>query len=335
MYVFILFFPLVLCGEVLWKAELKEPFFFSVSFSSENLILGQTLQVKIESLFPANYQIKSYEIIEDLLWSANPLSPFWELRDSSIDQTNSQTTIHLSVIPLVEGKLPLALSKMTFYSNENEKNLSVSTPLFYFDISLPIHIKIPQFAPLIPLEPEFPLFVSIENETKWMNGPEALEQSEKEMKKELYAHTFPWSYVLTLLFIAAMVCLLKFFKHIGLFKSQQLPLQTNAIKAIENELMSLKPIKNSPLNYPALSMLFKKAIQDHFKLNTQTLTSSEIAALLKTQTPLTQDKIEDAVTLMNAMDQAKYAGRKFSGQEEVKLFEKLHAFVAHTSLPSE
>lgn len=189
----------------------------------------------------------------------------------------------------------------------------------------------PPFAPLLPLDSQFPLRVSPANREQLMDGPARLEEEKERLRRLIEAHTFPWHSVLT-----AFGCLA--FAGLALFAWHHWSKQKLAAKQAEakrrelhDQLLQLK--KNQWLEqskfkpyYIVLTSLLLRALQKKLQINLLSLTTKEIAPHLQASS-LPQPFQQEVLTILQTADQVKFANISPPQEEARQAYATLEAFV--------
>lgn len=188
-----------------------------------------------------------------------------------------------------------------------------------------------QLAPLLPLEPEFPLFVSQKNRDLWMDGPFVVENEKQKIRNYLDWHTFPWMTIAVLLGIGAIGWVLFLTRDNWLPQKEQKmkPLSLReqmdlAFKQIDKtEFSTKKELQNY---YTELESILLKALYHNFAWN-KSMTTIEIQrAMEKTKEISAHDK-ETALLFLTEIDRIKFSDWQPPSTRSKEMFREIRAFI--------
>lgn len=339
MSTWLLFFwsiPLFLYSVVNWKSDSTHPFLVSLSINSEKISLDDLIEFEANFQYPSDYQLDLQSLIRQLTWSANPLNPSWNLLQSSQSTKKSQNGIessHFRVLlaPTKEGSLDLTLFTVHFIPKDQTKSpLDVLTPLFSIQV-LPLakEQNLPPLAPLIPLEPEFPLGLSNLNREQLINNPQKLEESKFAIQQTLSKHTFPWITLAILLGLGG-IGWAAFLTRDLWFRPILKPLPSKPIKQQVEEALSELSKQGLPQNklfkeyYTQLSSILSIIIQSFIDKNIHGMTSQEIFTMMQNDPKLPYELKNHILSLIEEIDRVKYAKVDPSLESSHEIFHQIH-----------
>lgn len=333
------FLPLWLFGETVWKADLKSPFGLTIKFHPESMALGETLDVEADFQYPSSYEVDDQLFIDQLLWSANPLISQWTLIKSDttpveIQEEMKRKKINLKLAPLELGQLSFSFSVATFYSREkSDTTIEMMTPIFSIQVTPFIPSISLSPAPLIPLEPEFPLGLTEANRRLWMDNPQELEKAKKQIRDEIAAHSVPWITLAFLLGVVGVGWFLYLMRdRLPQRKIKEAPTLSlkqkldQALKAIE--MLSYRS-EEAPLYYTHLSFLLHEGIEVRSNYPTKKMTTAELEKAIREYSLIPSDGMSEACSLLNEIDQVKYGGIKPSEAEAEKAKERVKEIISN------
>ena len=184
-FFWILAIPFFLNGEIAWQADVQKPFALSIKLSSDHINLNEFLNLDAEFRYPSSYQVNIESLIDQLGWSANPLAPLMEVYQTTASSLQAEEgmigqRLHAIIRPLQQGTLNVSFLNISFEPKEKgQKALEILTPVFAIQVE-PANNQIPLvIAPLIPLEPEFPLGLTEANREFLWDSPERHETEKR------------------------------------------------------------------------------------------------------------------------------------------------------------
>jgi hypothetical protein len=302
-----LFFPLLLAAEMQWQAStLPSQFSLSMHLTSEKISLDQTTQLTIEWKAPKEYTVDTEKILEQLIWSANPLN--LPLTIAHYQQTDQRLTIELK--PLQAGSIPLSLLTFSF-QKEKEKAVEVKTPFWTLEVSPLAPVASDQLnpAPLIELTPEFPLKLSLLNREKFIDNSDRQRQEQKKILQTLQAHTFPWILVFIFLGVGGLLAFIyltqrEWFKpkiktQPGLTQNQQIDQRLKELQKQVNQ-----PQVSTAAFYHQLTQFVDYLIKAKSGIKTAHYTTQEWETVFPIQIEINR---EEFLKFLTAADQVKFA----------------------------
>ena len=321
--------PCLLSGETIWNAELKEPFALTIKSPPGPLSLGEMLNVEIEYQLPSSYEMDQEALVDQLMWSGNPLAPHWSLIESQINRLSDQEgvvkeQVTFTIAPLSLGRLELSFLTALFQPKEKgEPPLEVPTAAFSFDVSPSQPQPSLDFAPLMPLDPQFPLGLTESNQRMWIDDPKEVEKARDQIRYDLQTRTLPW---LTLLCLIGCSGIGWFFYLIYDRRSQSIEDDKKIVSSkekIQQEIDNLHKCPHSEEDFSSyylkLSSLLLDAIEVKSGWRTKELTTMELERALRDDPIFTQEEIEALLAIFKELDQVKFAGIKPNQAETEKL----------------
>lgn len=314
-------FPFLIYAELDWQSSMQGCS-INLHISAEQTPLYQPLTLKATFNYPLDYAIDIQQISQQLSRQVNPLSPLWlineELERRSKSQDNEKITQKFiwKVIPLIKGRLKISLLNVTFVAkNPDLKSLSILTPIFEIHISDALVTNEVSFAPLIHLEPQFPLSLSVQNQQNLYLDPKTILAEEKRNVRLFKLHTFPWAWVLVLFGLMAGIGM-----GTKLFKS----LQQKKVKALNDArlqkrtadyLLKLKnnpEWKNGPYNsiFLQLNDFYLKSLHEQFGIKLSSSSLEEQTAQIQSLDFLPDALKKEFVSILNRAHYIKFASVK-------------------------
>lgn len=333
-WIFFILLPFWVNATMFWQTDLQKPFMFSIQIHPQEITLGDLLHVEVEYQYPSTYEINRETFIYQMTWSANPFDQQWVLLNSDISPLSLEENLEgeklkLTFAPLVAGHLEFSFLNIIFATKEKlGTSLEITSPIFSFDVPLPPSLASLGFAPLIPLEPQFPLEMSLENRQQIIGNPHELEKIKNGIRHDLKKRSFPWMTLAILLAFSGIGWVLYLMRD-------RLPKRNTEI---ENASLSLKQkldqklqaLQNLPFNpeepsryYVELSSILHDTIEGRSGLKTQTLTTTELSKKLKKQSSISSEQVDKTLSLLKEMDQVKFANKKPSQSEAQQHFEQM------------
>lgn len=322
---FILSFPLILSAVIDWKSDGSKDFEVDIRLNPEKIEEGQSFEVIVEVMYPKTYVFDPNALLRQSLWFANPFnSPFAikhsDIQKPVIDHSEIKQKIALILEPTQSGSIYFSFPVMNFTPvNSNSLPIDIMTPVFKIDVTPFGDSSVLPLAPLIPIEPKFPLGLTRINRVNLIDGPAALEEERQRTREMLERHRFPWSTVLISACFAAIAGLIYLMKKriFEIIRVEKPPLEL--VQAPINTLLNLE--KESPLhpeNYrfylsEAYNILLK-CLEKHLKFEGKAMTVNEIIDQLnKYEPPLIKQK--DIEEFFLKIDKIKFTNRHPSSEE--------------------
>lgn len=296
----------------------KDPFSIHIDLSSNEITLNNTLKVNLKLTYPKTYKIQPNELIDQVLWHINPLSPYWELAKKQIHakttESDSETTeIQLELNPLIAKVLPLSFFKITFHPSDSKmQKQEFLTPIFDIKVILPelAEVEIDKNLVLLPLEPQYPIDLSLSNREKLYNTQQfALESARNE--RVIREHSFPWIAFLLLLTTPVLWLLWRYYRPFNWLKKPEQP-------AISPEALALTHLNHLQVQelpqkgrykefYIALTTALRTYLEDRFKIPARAETTEEFLAGIAMNTAFPKEIQAILKQLLNRADRVKFA----------------------------
>ena len=152
-------------------------FALSVTLNKEKITLDDFLYLDAEFRYPPTFDLNLEKLIDQLTWSANPLSPQLSITHTAISSLKSEEGVvakhlHAVIRPLVQGSLQVTFLKVSFEPKDQKgTSADVLTPVFTVQVTPPNQQIALAYAPLIPLEPQFPLGLTEKNRQVLWDDP--------------------------------------------------------------------------------------------------------------------------------------------------------------------
>lgn len=223
------FFPLLLQGEIIQKTE-KDLVSIEMVLSSEIIFQNESLSVKGAFDLPEGYAIDD-SFIPALINPINPLSPLFTIRNLEFNPHS----LSMEVEPETESFL-FSLYKITLQPADPDlKKIELDTPVFEISVlpPKPLDIQFLPIAPLLPLEPEFPLTLSEANRQA-INNPVQLANEAQRNAAIFRERSYPWGSLFFIVSSGLLIALaLDYKKKRSLVTVLEQTPQEKALQAIE------------------------------------------------------------------------------------------------------
>lgn len=187
-----------------------------------------------------------------------------------------------------------------------------------------------ELAPLIPLEPQFPLELTHLNRELYIDNPQLFETENEKLRKELEAHSFPWLSMVFLLTFLGLTWMGYITRDYWLRFSKK---SSRSLPKLETLAEAWQALQKKSLNqgnlqgfYDALESILKRVLQEKLKINIKQPTNDEISRVIKKQNFLSAEQTSKVLTLLKQMDLIKFAGEKPSHAEINQMTELMESF---------
>lgn len=341
---FLLLFPLLLHAEITWQADIQKPFAVTIKLSNQQVALDGSLNLEADFQYPSSYQLQAETLRDQLAWSANPLAPSfsidqWSLSPLEAEQDLQKQRLQATLTPLTTDSLVLSLLTVSFLpKDESQSPVRLLTPVFNIQVLSPaISSASLSSAPLIPLEPQFPLGLTEANRQFLLDNPKRWEEEKSHMQRILEEHTFPW---LTLAILmgcgglgwAAYLTRERWSKP--LLKPAPLPSAKQQVHQAFQALKAKPWLEQGLMQnyYTELASILLNALQARLGWKTKEMTTAEIAQALKNESTFSSPQKKDVVLFLTEMDQVKFADKKPTVEATQQLFQQVHDFVQQLNL---
>jgi len=176
-------------------------------------------------------------------------------------------------------------------------------------------------APLLPIEPQFPLGLTQANRDQLIDNPEEIENSNEAIKKALEDHSFPWLTLLVLLAAGGIGWAAYLAKDNWIRKAPTFVSPAGIQQSLLERLDHLEFHENmSQIYFSELSSILSDALQNRLGWKKRSLTTEELKRSLSAQSVLSLDITKLITGYLNEMDTMKFAGKKatFKQAEEMQ-----------------
>jgi hypothetical protein len=204
------------------------------------------------------------------------------------------------------------------------------------DIQKPfvITIQIPPLstAPVIPLQPQFPLGLTEANREMLIDNPARIEEEKRRIQVTLDNHTFPWLTMLALLGCGG-IGWTAYLTRESWYKRPTKPISTISPQQKVNQ--SLQNLQKRHLleqgliqtYYAELSSILLDALHSRSNRITSKLTTIELAQRLKDEHNLSANQKRDILSFLAEIDQVKFAGETPSLEQAKQMHHKIESFI--------
>lgn len=331
--------PLLLHAEIDWQADLRHPFDLTIKIAPQQLTVGDLLDVKAEFHYPSSYQVNVEALMDQLIWTSNSLAPQWNVVHSQISSSSPNMEgvqvqrLHMKVSPLVVGELKLSFLQVSFLPKEaGFSPMLVSTPIFSVNVlaSSEQSATLP-LAPLIPLEPQFPLGLTQTNRKLFIDNPKQLERTKETIQRELAKHSFPWL-TLTILLACGGIGWTIYLTHESWPKHAVKQISSLASK--QSIVEALKKLQNrdegqelARADYVGLSSLLVDALEVRSGKKMRKFTTLELAHVLRKDSLLPENLVEKTLLVLKELDLIKFAGKIPSTAEAKQISQQVRELI--------
>lgn len=328
---FLLFaFPFLLSAEITWQADVQKPFALSIKLSSEKINLDDFLYLDAEFRYPLTHELNLEGLVDQLAWSANPLAPRLSVYQTSIAALKAEEGViaqqlHAVIRPLAQGLLDVSFLNVAFQPKDKSHSpVEVLTPAFTIEV-LPLKEQtLLPFAPLIPLEPEFPLGLTEANRQFLWDGPERQKAEKEFLQRTIDRHTFPWVTLAVLIGFGGIGWTIYLMRDRLPKRKRKAPPAISPKQQAEKALQVLHKRKLidqglTQVHTAVLSSILLEALEVHAGRKLKELTTEELAKTLKKDSSFTQDQKNSIFLWLKEVDKIKFAGKKPSAEETRRL----------------
>lgn len=317
----LLYLPISLLGELNWQTT-EQGCSVQITLSDSEIPITDSLQLKAILEYPNGYRVDPDGLVDHLLSLVNPLQPNWKIASQSVDQNESGLDKEKKILsfilePLQTGSLSLSLLNISFHSNQEGKpTIDIFTPIFDIKVTESTHLPPSSAqltpAPLLPLNPRYPLELTIRNEQQLM-GPEAVAAAAHYNQKVFRQHTFPW---LSVLGMSSLIIIGLLWRQVQ--KGRELPVlqqQLSPIDAKEEAFKALDQLHQRQLIQQGqfkefvaeLITILRHYLERKFNLLASAKTTDEFLQDLQSN-PSFSPKFKDLVSqIYSQADQVKFA----------------------------
>ncbi len=246
---FFLCIPFLINAEVIWQSE-KNNCSIVIQLSSDQTPLYKPIKLHADFICPPTFELDMGSLNAQLLRSTHFFSKKWMINDevqtfSKFSEDGKRVqSLTVELVPLSRGNLLFSLLNISFKSiKENLESIQILTPVFEIDVQDQHDAVKDNFAPLIALEPQYPLYLSGQNRHTLYLDPNQLIAEQARNIQVLKEHEFPLFPLLILCGLVNLVWFgLKFMAKIKqkrLKESQEMLVSAQATDVLQN-------LKNSP-----------------------------------------------------------------------------------------
>ena len=317
---------------------MQKPFALSIQLNSEQISLDDFLYLDAEFHYPSSYQLDIEALIDQLGWSANPLAPQLNVYQTTVTSLKNEEDVigqklHAVIRPLVEGSIDVSFLNVAFQPKDKTKTpLTILTPVFTIQ-TIPIKEQKPlAYAPLIPLEPEFPLGLTEANRQFLRESPERLEADKQTLQEAIGRHTFPWAALAVLLGLGGIGWTAYLMRDYLPKPKRKEPPALSPKEQAEKALQELETRKLIDQGQPKaqaaeLSSILLAAMEPRAGRTFKELTTTELAQALKEEPSFSRSQKDSILSFLSETDQIKFAGKTPSAEEFKKLEQKLRGIL--------
>jgi hypothetical protein len=328
--------PFILLGETSWNAKMQPPFAVSITVSSDQASVGSFVNLDAEFRYPSSYEIDPTGLMERFAFSLNPLNPqvsLYKPEASSLPAAGGTiaTRLHLPFRPLSEGHLSISLKDVTFQPKDaSQKPIEVETPAFTIEVLPKGKEESLLLAPLMPLEPEYPLGLTEANRKNLLEGPD-WEREQQRLQRELSRHAFPWLALSILIGLAGI-------GWTAYLMREQLPSwswkRKPSLSPLQKAEQSLSALMQQNLidrglqqQYAgSLSTILLESLQDLSGNPYVSFTTKEASFALAGD-PNFSEVRDDIVAALTETDQIKFAKKEIPPDEADQLLQKVRSVI--------
>lgn len=333
----LLILPWVLHATVSWKADVQKPFEVNIQFSSSRIPINGSLSLEAHIYYPSSYELQTESLLDSMIKSANPLNPEWNIEHPKVVSlpTHDVEMKQLQAIfyPLAAGILNLPSLHIRLQPKDREKpDFDLFTPNFIVEVTPSVKMKSLPLAPLIPLEPQFPLGLTEANRRLFIDNPKEIEEEKKRIQTALQTHSFPWLMLAILLGISGIGWSAYLTKERWLKKETKTAVALSSKEQIQQAFADLH--KKQLLEqekfqeyYVELSAILSHSLQTLMGGNKKGMTTQELIDALKKSSFFSNDQKEKVSSLLVEIDQIKFAGKPVSQQAAHQIFQEIQNLV--------
>lgn len=343
-WLFLFALPFLLYAETIWRIDTPKPFELMIKIHPSQMTLGDSFEVEAEFHYPSSYHLDIDALIDQLIWSVNPLAPQWNILQSktsilATEEGMQAQHLNVKILPLIAGdNLEISFLTLLFLSKEaNLFPLSILTPIFSLGVMQPPPLAEPlSLASLIPLEPQFPLGLTQANRELLIDNPKRLEKAKEGIRDSLEAHTFPWLTLVVLIGGGGIGWTIYLTRDRWPKRSIKSVVALSPKEKINQDLQALQKHLLDQTSfqtyYAELGAVLLKALQIQLGRKTEKLTTEELGQIMRKQSSLSPDQVEEALSFLTEIDQIKFAGKKTSQEEARQIFQKIQKFIPRALL---
>lgn len=317
--ILLLAIPFLAGGEVVWQAEVQKPYALTLKLSAEIIHLDDFLHLDAEFRYPSTHQLNMEALIDQLAWSANPLTPQLNVYQTKLtsltaDKEMTSQKLHAVIRPLAQGSFDVTFLNVSFQPKDKTlPSVDILTPVFTIQV-LPVVAQTPlAFAPLMPLEQEFPLGLTEANRQFLWESPERQKAEKQFLQQVIDRHTFPWLTLAILLGLAGIGWTVYVMRdRLPKRKRREAPLFSPKLQA-EQALQTLMNRKLIDQGLPqelvvGLSSILLKSLEALSNQPMHGLTTEEVAHVVENNPILNKTQKVSILLFLSKIDPIKFAG---------------------------
>lgn len=242
-----LWIPFLLNAETVWLSE-ENGCSIEIRLVNSHPALFQPVKMQITFTCPPTYELDTRSISTSL-WSPGFLSEDWLIGKEEYDSLRTTKegkilqNLTIEIVPLTKGLLLLSFFDITFRSIKGGlEPVKILTPVLEIPVSDQYLENENKLAPLIALEPKFPLYLSSQNRQKIDLNSGQLQAEQESNIRMLKKHQIPFLWLLLICGVALLYSAsVKLFHHI-----HEKKIKTAGRISINKKAMDeLKSLKNS------------------------------------------------------------------------------------------
>lgn len=188
-----------------------------------------------------------------------------------------------------------------------------------------------QIAPLIPLEPQFPLELTQANRELFIDNPKQLEQAKNFIQNYLESHSFPWLSLVSLLGLGGI----GWTAYLTRDRWPKFAIKPAIVIPPKQQTdQKLQALQKRPFDqayakeyFAELASILLASLQIRLGIKTQELTTVELGNILNKQSNLSSHEISEALSLLREIDHVKFAGKIPSSNEAIQMFQHTQNFI--------
>jgi len=317
-----------------WQTN-EQGCFIEINLAEAAIKQQQSLHLRAVFRCPEAYQLDEDALIDHLLWHANLLAPQWVITSkawSSLkpnEKGEQQQSLTLELYPLAAGTLFLSLLNVPFTAHTGTP-INIVTPVFEIKVAESPLKNVEPLAPLLALEPEFPLYLSSQNRQLQLD-PSKLAMEKKRNQRILNTHAFPWPFLLLLLGLglAGMVGI-KWRQHQHLKQREEVQMRTlkQRTKELLQHLKRGKEWQNALWRdvYLNLSDICLEYLSERFQRKTSFFSTAELELIFAQFDTLGTRLKNELTAFLTHAYYVKFANDQPTGedcQKAIRLIEEL------------
>lgn len=336
---FILGLHALLHAEIVWKAEVQQPFELTIKLSTQQIVQGDLFDFEAILRYPSSYELNMDTLLDQLTQSANPLVPKMSLYQSKISSNSTpegmqEQHVQATLSSLITGVIGVSFFTLTFLSKkEEEPPVQILTPVFNLHVlPLPLQLDSLPVAPLMTLETQFPLELTQANRQFLIDNPKRIEEEKRDIQRTIENHTFPW---LTLMLLIGFggIGWVGYLTRENWPKRQIKPMAVLSPKQqADHALQKLQEnhfIEEGLFQtyYSELTFILLAALQARLGWQNRQLTTEEIAQTLRDEPAFSSAQKENILSFLSEIDEVKFAAKKPSSEAAKEMYHRIQNFI--------